>query len=189
MSTDTIKWIEINWKVLNTIKDNRSIIGSTEVVKVCCRWQSPPTRGSSWGPCGQSPVCKTKSSDKGQFLEALCGQSPLHKTKSFNKGQFLRPFVGKVHWVWQSPPTRGSSQGPCGQSPLCKKKSSVKPLKDKILIWQNVSYQVLDMSTQYNILYHTIQYIVFNKNFNISFETVCIFITKQFILSNNSWLF
>jgi hypothetical protein len=31
MPTDTIKWIEINWKVLNTINDNRSIIGSTEV--------------------------------------------------------------------------------------------------------------------------------------------------------------
>jgi hypothetical protein len=30
MPTDTIKWIEINWKVLNTINDNRSIIGSTE---------------------------------------------------------------------------------------------------------------------------------------------------------------
>ncbi len=32
MLTDTIKWIEINWKVLNTINDNRSIIGSTEVL-------------------------------------------------------------------------------------------------------------------------------------------------------------
>jgi hypothetical protein len=31
MSTDTIKWIEINWKVLDTINDNRSIIGSIEV--------------------------------------------------------------------------------------------------------------------------------------------------------------
>ncbi len=31
MSTDTIKWIEINLKVLDTINDNRSIIGSTEV--------------------------------------------------------------------------------------------------------------------------------------------------------------
>ncbi len=31
MPTDTIKWIEINLKVLNTINDNRSIIGSTEV--------------------------------------------------------------------------------------------------------------------------------------------------------------
>ncbi len=31
MMTDTIKWIEINWKVLDTINDNRSIIGSTEV--------------------------------------------------------------------------------------------------------------------------------------------------------------
>jgi hypothetical protein len=30
MLTDTIKWIEINWKVLDTINDNRSIIGSTE---------------------------------------------------------------------------------------------------------------------------------------------------------------
>ena len=33
------------------------------------------------------------------------------------------------------------------------------PLKDKILIWQNILYRVLDMSTQYNILYHTTQYI------------------------------
>jgi hypothetical protein len=34
MPTDTIKikWIEINWKVLDTINDNRSIIWSTEVV-------------------------------------------------------------------------------------------------------------------------------------------------------------
>ncbi len=32
MPTDTIKWIEINWQVLDTINDNRSIIGSTEVV-------------------------------------------------------------------------------------------------------------------------------------------------------------
>ncbi len=32
MPTDTIKWIEINLKVLDTINDNRSIIGSTEVV-------------------------------------------------------------------------------------------------------------------------------------------------------------
>ncbi len=31
MPTDTIKWIKINWKVLATIHDNRSIIGSTEV--------------------------------------------------------------------------------------------------------------------------------------------------------------
>ncbi len=30
MPTDTIKWIKINWKVLDTINDNRSIIGSTE---------------------------------------------------------------------------------------------------------------------------------------------------------------
>jgi hypothetical protein len=32
MLTDTIKWIEINLKVLDTINDNRSIIGSTEVL-------------------------------------------------------------------------------------------------------------------------------------------------------------
>jgi hypothetical protein len=32
MPTDTFKWIEINLKVLDTINDNRSIIGSTEVV-------------------------------------------------------------------------------------------------------------------------------------------------------------
>jgi hypothetical protein len=31
MPTDTIKWIEINLKVLDTVNDNRSIIGSTEV--------------------------------------------------------------------------------------------------------------------------------------------------------------
>jgi hypothetical protein len=33
MSTDTIIWIEINLKVLDTINDNRLIIGSTEVAK------------------------------------------------------------------------------------------------------------------------------------------------------------
>ncbi len=46
MPTDTIKWIEINWKVLDTINDNRSIIGSTEVAiadgqptnKVAAHW-------------------------------------------------------------------------------------------------------------------------------------------------------
>jgi hypothetical protein len=68
-------------------------------------------------------------------------------------------------------------------------KSLPLPPKDKILIWQNILYPVLDMSTQYNLLYHMIQYIVFNKNFNISFETVCNVITKQFILSNNLRLF
>ncbi len=30
MPTDIIKWIEINWKVLDTINENRSTIGSTE---------------------------------------------------------------------------------------------------------------------------------------------------------------
>ncbi len=58
------------------------------------------------------------------------------------------------------------------------------PLKDKILIWWNILYRVLDMSTQYNILYHTTQDIVFNKKFIFSFETVFIVITKKFILSN-----
>jgi hypothetical protein len=38
------------------------------------------------------------------------------------------------------------------------------PLKDKILIWTNILYRVLDMSTQYNILYHTTQYIFFTRN-------------------------
>ncbi len=27
MPTDTIKWIEINWKILDTINDDRSTIG------------------------------------------------------------------------------------------------------------------------------------------------------------------
>ncbi len=40
------------------------------------------------------------------------------------------------------------------------------------------------MSTQYNILYHMTQYIVFNKKFIFSFETVYIVITIKFILSN-----
>ncbi len=30
MTRDTINWIEINWKVLDTINDNRSTFGSTE---------------------------------------------------------------------------------------------------------------------------------------------------------------
>ncbi len=63
------------------------------------------------------------------------------------------------------------------------------PLKDKILIWQNILYRVLDMSTQYIILYHTTQYIVFNKKLIFSFETVYIVITKKFILSNKLRLF
>jgi hypothetical protein len=34
MLTDTIKWIEIDWKVLDTINDNRSIIGSIEITQL-----------------------------------------------------------------------------------------------------------------------------------------------------------
>ncbi len=45
------------------------------------------------------------------------------------------------------------------------------------------------MSTKYNILYHTTQYIIFNKKFILSFETVYIVITKKFILSNKLRLF
>jgi hypothetical protein len=40
---------------------------------------------------------------------------------------------------------------------LNRRKEPYKPLKDKILIWYNILYQVLDMSTQYSILYHTTQ--------------------------------
>jgi hypothetical protein len=32
MTKNTIRWIEIDWKVLDTINDNRSTFGSTEVV-------------------------------------------------------------------------------------------------------------------------------------------------------------
>ncbi len=99
------------------------------VVKVCCAWQSPPMRGNFWSLSGQSPLCKTKSSNEGQFLEALCGWSLLHETKSSDKGQFLKPFVAfvvKVRCACQSPPMRGSSWGPRGQSPLCKTKFSNK---------------------------------------------------------------
>ncbi len=32
MPTDTIKWIKINLKVLDTFNDNRSIIGYTEAI-------------------------------------------------------------------------------------------------------------------------------------------------------------
>ncbi len=81
---------------------------------------------------------------------------------------------------------------------FCKKKAreaaekalaKAQPLKDKILTWQNILYQVLDMSTQYNILYYTTQYIAFNKKFIFSFEKVYIVITKKFILSNKLRLF
>ncbi len=44
------------------------------------------------------------------------------------------------------------------------------------------------MSTQYNILYHTKQYIVFNQK-KKSFKTVTIVITKKFIVSNKLQLF
>jgi hypothetical protein len=37
MPTDTVKWIKINWKVLDIINDNRSIIGSTEAYN-CTFW-------------------------------------------------------------------------------------------------------------------------------------------------------
>ncbi len=63
------------------------------------------------------------------------------------------------------------------------------PLKDKTLIWQNILYWVLDMSTQYNLLYHMTQFIVFNKIIIFSFEIVHIVITKFFILSNKFQLF
>ncbi len=56
-------------------------------------------------------------------------------------------------------PTTKTGNIPFGEADL--------PLKDKILILQNILYRVLDMSTWYNILYHTIQYIIFNKNFKI----------------------
>ena len=47
MQTDTIKWFEINWKVLDTINDNRSIIGSTEVV-VDDQETHVPFEGHKW---------------------------------------------------------------------------------------------------------------------------------------------
>ncbi len=53
------------------------------------------------------------------------------------------------------------------------------PLTDKILIWQNILYRVLDMSTQYNLLYHMTQFIVFNKIIVFSFEIVYIVNTKK----------
>jgi hypothetical protein len=43
MLTDTIKWIEINWKVLDTINDNRSIIGSTEEGEATGQWKAMST--------------------------------------------------------------------------------------------------------------------------------------------------
>jgi hypothetical protein len=58
MPTDTIKWIEINLKVLDTINDNRSIIGSTEVADPLT-WRnrlghlmSPSVRKPSINPLG-----------------------------------------------------------------------------------------------------------------------------------------
>ncbi len=65
-------------------------------------------------------------------------------------------------------------------------KSGGSPLKDKILIWQNILYQVRAMGTQYqyNLLYHTTQLIIFNMKIIFSFETVDIVITKKFTLSN-----
>ncbi len=35
--------------------------------------------------------------------------------------------------------------------------------QNNFLIWQTILYRVLDVSTQYNILYHTKKYIVFNS--------------------------
>ncbi len=63
------------------------------------------------------------------------------------------------------------------------------PLKDKILIWQNILYRVLDMSTQYNILYHTTQYIVFNKKFIFFIHNSLYCHYKKIILSNKLQLF
>jgi hypothetical protein len=57
------------------------------VVKVRYTRQSPPMRGRSCGPCGQSPLYETKSSDEGQIIEAPRGRSPLYETKSSDEGQ------------------------------------------------------------------------------------------------------
>jgi hypothetical protein len=51
MTRDTIKWIEINWKVLDTINDNRSTFGSTEEPLRC---RSVPPWLEVWGPT--SPI-------------------------------------------------------------------------------------------------------------------------------------
>jgi hypothetical protein len=50
-----------------------------------------------------------------------------------------------------------------------------------------VSSTRYEYSIQYIVSYDTIHFL--NKNFNTSFKTVCIVITKQFILSNNLQLF
>ncbi len=108
--------------------------------------------------------------------------------------RMMLSFLGSPRWLWRCRRSLTPGQFHPGQSwgpylasrVLC---PDGQPLKDKILIWQNILYWVLDMSIQYNILYHTTQYIVFNKNFSFSFKTVYIVITKKFILSNKLQLF
>ncbi len=141
------------------------------MVKVRCARPSPPTRGDSWGPSGQSPLRVTKSSNEGVVPEALVVkvryaiQSPPTRGSFLRpsvvkvcctrqspptRGSFLRPFMVKVCCTWQSPQTRDSSWGPHGQSPLCKTKfsnrsRSLRPLRSK----STVHDKVLQQGTNY----------------------------------------
>jgi hypothetical protein len=108
----------------------------------------------------------------------------------------VKQILTVTHYYGKQPQILSSNQAYCNQisSFLQACDHSIKsqwmhPLKEKFFIWQNILYQVLDMSTQYNILYHTTQDIVFDKKFIFSFETVYIVITKKIILSNKLRLF
>ena len=69
-------------------------------------------------------VC-TKISNEGQISETHCGGSTLHETKSSGKGQILEASRSPLH------KTKTSDKGPIskihhGQSLLCETKSSYK---------------------------------------------------------------
>ncbi len=65
------------------------------VVQVRCVWQSPPTRGSSWGPSGRILLCETKSSNEGQFCEALIVEVCFARQSPLTRGRSLRPLQSK----------------------------------------------------------------------------------------------
>jgi hypothetical protein len=56
---------------------------------------------------GRSLLHMTESSDEGQIIETPGGRSLLHETKSYNEGQIIETLVVKVRCTRQSPPTRG----------------------------------------------------------------------------------
>jgi hypothetical protein len=89
--------------------------------------------------CGQSLLCETKSSNKGQILErSFVVKVRCTRQSPPMRGRFLRYFVVEVRCARQSPPTRGRSLRPFMVKVCCVRKSpltwgkSWKPIVDKV---------------------------------------------------------